>query len=193
MNQPFVVFKRPRRHKPPSNDASEEARAGFPFCGMTACLIRDGASPLFVKEHSPSPPLGFTETCVCFPVYCTSFLAANPKYLFYLRSLVGVGPIALQHAASFLTINTRSMRATISCQRSCAHHIEIIQDSSISVSGNQHRKDMQNTVPHSEELRTPILESACILTAVFAWLLLEELSEAVTQLRERTDGVAIKN
>lgn len=57
----------------------------------------------------------------------------------------------------------------------------------------QHGKDIQNTVPHSEEPRAPILESTWILTAVFAWLLLEELSEAVTQLRERTDGVAIKN
>lgn len=56
-----------------------------------------------------------------------------------------------------------------------------------------HEKDIQDTVPHPEALKTPVLESAWILTAVFAWLLLEELSEAVTQLRERTDGVAIKN
>lgn len=46
-------------------------------------------------------------------------------------------------------------------------------------------KDIQNTIPHSEELGIPVLEPAWILTAVFAWLLLEELSEAVTQLRER--------
>lgn len=146
---------------------------------------------LFLSKNTS--PLGFTDTCVCFPVYCTSFLAANPKYLFCLPSFVRNEPVALQHTASFLTINTCTVRATISCQRSYAHHIEIIQDSSTSIGGMQHGKDIQNAVPHSEELRAPILESAWILTAVFSWLLLEELSEAVTQLRERTDGVAIKN
>lgn len=49
-------------------------------------------------------------------------------------------------------------------------------------------KDIQNTIPHSEELGIPVLEPAWILTAVFAWLLLEELSEAVTQLREERES-----
>lgn len=119
---------------------------------------------LFLSKNTS--PLGFTDTYVCFPVYCTSFLAANPKYLFCLPSFVRDEPVALQHTASFLTRNTCSVRATISCQHSYAHHIEIIQDSSTSIGGMQHGRDIQSAVPHSKELRTPILESAWILAAV---------------------------
>lgn len=76
-------------------------------------LVQGFLSPvrqLVLSETEPFcqrtlPPLSFTDTCVCFPVYCTSFLATNPKYLFYLSSFVRDEPIALQHAASFLTIN----------------------------------------------------------------------------------------
>lgn len=156
------------------------------FLSPVRQLSLSGMEPsLFLSKNTS--PLGFTDTCLCFPVYCTSFLAANPKYLFCLPLFVRDEPVALQHTASFLTVNTGSVGATISCQCSYAHHIEIIQDSSTSIGGIQHGKDIQDrrTVPHPEELRTPILESAWILTAVFACLLLEELSEAAQRENRR--------
>lgn len=161
MNQPFVVFKRPKRHKPPPNDASR----GGSLQGFLSPVRQLPSSEMELPFCQRTLPLLVSLTSV-FPVYCTSFLAANPKYLFCLTSFVRDEPVALQHTASFLTRNTCSVGATISRQHSYAHHIEIIQDSSTSIGGMQHGKDIQSAVPHSEELRTPILESAWILAAV---------------------------